>query len=230
MTARNRAFCLLSCAVLVVEVSRATTITSGYVIFDNGVHTPDQRGWGRGISVDLVGIEPVFELTGGDADTSFVAPGVISDGFAFAPTSASLFRAVENGPMRFQDESGTYICPVFCLEAGILSFSTPGMALPTNPVSGTTYALTATFTLNSSHIALAGLGSSLGKGTLDEFLTGGGITTVNVGYRPIGGSVPIFYVESSQFVFTPEPSTCLLVLGAIGALLSVRRAAQRTVL
>ncbi len=88
MTARNRAFCLLSCAVLVVEVSRATTITSGYVIFDNGVHTPDQRGWGRGISVDLVGIEPVFELTGGDADTSFVAPGVISDGFAFAPTSA----------------------------------------------------------------------------------------------------------------------------------------------
>ncbi|MES1261624.1 MAG: hypothetical protein ABUS49_07810 [Acidobacteriota bacterium] len=232
MTAVNCVIRLLFGTALTLSVTAAATISSGFVNLDNGVTDRNSRGFGRGLSIDLVSTNPAFELSGSDSDTTFVLPGTISGGFAFAPDLIALGRVASNHPATFQDGSGSYLCPGSCFISGSLSFSTPGIDLPANPVAGTTYVLTTPFQLNASHLALAGLGSSPGQGTLDDVFTGTGTATLKVIYGPLSpGDAPTFYVQSTRFDFgpeTPEPSTSLLVAGGLAGLAFVRGARNRS--
>lgn len=204
------------CFFLVASTVSAATITSGQVSFDSRGLTPADRGWGRTIAVDLFGSG--FELKGMDSDTTFAAPGTISGGFAFAPTSANLARAASSFALTYMDGTGTYTCPGGCLMAGTLSLSSAGVALPATPVPLTSYVFTTSFALNPSRIAVVALGSSPGRGTLDDVFTGGGTATITVAYRPLTGTTnPVFFVERSEFVFsaTPEPVSWMLLAGGL---------------
>lgn len=219
-------FRLMACAFAITTAAHGATITAGYLRL-YGVEDLFSRGYGRSIYVDMISDPSNFQLEGGTADTTSVAPGSVSGGQAFAATTVDLARATANLDQLIYSQpiggSGVSV-----RSEGLLFFTSTPVILPVlvpPPAGYTTFQLAPTPFTMTGNLQLTDRFNP-GIVILNEAFTGSGMVTMQ-GAVGQGGSGPIYWIWDARFDFSvPEPSSGILAgigLLAAGTLSRLRK-------